>query len=160
MIETLLGTLFGGAFRLAPEILKWIDRKDERKHELAMFDKQLEADRLHAESGERLAAIEAGKAVDVAELQALIAGAKAQAVRTGIKWVDAVNSLMRPALTFYWCVILYTVALAAQYMALTSGGLTNTDAILALWGPQEKAIVASMFAFWFMDRTLRKYNGH
>lgn len=30
MIETLMGTLFGGAFRLAPEILKWVDRKDER----------------------------------------------------------------------------------------------------------------------------------
>lgn len=46
MIETLLGTLFGGLFRLAPEALKWLDRKDERTHELAMFDKQLEADRL------------------------------------------------------------------------------------------------------------------
>jgi len=28
MIETLLG----GAFRLAPEILKWLDRKGERNH--------------------------------------------------------------------------------------------------------------------------------
>ena len=46
MIETLLGGLLGGAFRLAPEILKWLDRKDERKHELSMFDKQLEADKL------------------------------------------------------------------------------------------------------------------
>jgi hypothetical protein len=26
MIETLLGGLLGGAFRLAPEVLKWIDR--------------------------------------------------------------------------------------------------------------------------------------
>ena len=26
MIETLLGGLLGGAFRLAPEILKWLDR--------------------------------------------------------------------------------------------------------------------------------------
>jgi len=30
MIETLLGGLLGGAFRLAPEILKWLDRKGER----------------------------------------------------------------------------------------------------------------------------------
>lgn len=29
MIETLLGGLLGGAFRLAPEILKWLDRKGE-----------------------------------------------------------------------------------------------------------------------------------
>ena len=38
MIETLLGGLLGGAFRLAPEILKWLDRKGERGHELAYVD--------------------------------------------------------------------------------------------------------------------------
>ena len=42
MIETLLGGLLGGAFRLAPEFLKWLDRKGERGHELAMQDKALE----------------------------------------------------------------------------------------------------------------------
>lgn len=34
MIETLLGTLLGGIFRIAPEVLKWPYRKDERKHEV------------------------------------------------------------------------------------------------------------------------------
>jgi hypothetical protein len=46
MIETLLGGLLGGAFRLAPEILKWLDRKGERGHELAMQDKALEFEKL------------------------------------------------------------------------------------------------------------------
>ena len=46
MIETLLGGLLGGAFRLAPEILKWLDRKGERSHELSMQDKALEFEKL------------------------------------------------------------------------------------------------------------------
>ena len=46
MIETLLGGLLGGAFRLAPEILKWLDRNGERAHELAMQDKALEFEKL------------------------------------------------------------------------------------------------------------------
>ncbi len=46
MIETLLGGLLGGAFRLAPEILEWLDRKGERGHELAMQDKALEFEKL------------------------------------------------------------------------------------------------------------------
>ena len=46
MIETLLGGLLGGAFRLAPEILKWFDRRGERGHELAMQDKALEFEKL------------------------------------------------------------------------------------------------------------------
>ena len=46
MIETLLGGLLGGAFRLAPEILKWLDRNGERSHELSMQDKALEFEKL------------------------------------------------------------------------------------------------------------------
>ena len=46
MIETVLGSLVGGAFRLVPEVLRWFDRKDERKHELKMQDKQLEFQKL------------------------------------------------------------------------------------------------------------------
>lgn len=35
-----------GAFRLASEILKWLDRKGERSHELAMQNKALEFEKL------------------------------------------------------------------------------------------------------------------
>lgn len=156
MIETLVGTLFGGLFRLAPEILKWMDRKDERKHELSMFDKQLDADKLKAASAQQLADIEANKGIGIAEIQALVEGVRAQSTQTGVKWVDALNSLVRPILTFYWCIALYTGALVAQYLALIGEGQTNTAAILSIFGPQEKAIVASMMSYWFLDRTLRR----
>lgn len=46
MIETLLGGLLGDTFRLAPEVLKWLDRKGERDHDLAMQDKALELEKL------------------------------------------------------------------------------------------------------------------
>jgi len=35
ILAGLLGGVFGGVFRLAPEVLKFIDKKDERKHELS-----------------------------------------------------------------------------------------------------------------------------
>ncbi len=38
----IFGTIFGGLFRLAPEVLKFLDRKNERSHELAMFNRQCE----------------------------------------------------------------------------------------------------------------------
>ena len=62
MIETLLGGLLGGAFRLAPEILKWLDRKGERGHELAMQDKALEFEKLRG--AQRMAEI--GASADAA----------------------------------------------------------------------------------------------
>ncbi len=156
MIETLLGTIFGGVFRMAPEILKWLDRKDERAHELSMFDKQLEADKQRGQIDIDKINAQADANIGAAEVQAIIEATKAQAVQTGIKWVDAINSLMRPTITFWWVIVLYTAALVAQYVAILDGGTNYLQAILKLWGPDEKAIVASIISFWFVDRSLRK----
>lgn len=156
MIETLVGTLFGGLFRMAPEILKWMDRKDERKHELSMFDKQLEADRLKGNQALEQLNAQAAATIGAAEIQAIIEATKAQATMTGIKLVDGINSLMRPLITFWWVVVMYSVALVAQYLVLVNAGGDSLQAILKLWGPDEKAIVASIISFWFVDRSLRK----
>lgn len=156
MIETLVGTLFGGIFRMAPEILKWVDRKDERKHELSMFEKQLQADTLKGNQVLEQINANAAAAMGAGEIQALIEATKAQARQTGIKWVDGLNSLMRPLITFWWVVVLYTTALVAQFLFLIDSGADVTQAILALWGVEEKALVASIVSFWFVDRSLRK----
>jgi len=156
MIETLFGTLLGGVFRMAPEVLRWLDRKDERKHELAMLDKQIDADRLKLEAGQKLADTQAEERITLADLQAMIEATKAQAVQTGVKWVDALSSLMRPTITFWWVIVLYTGALVAQFLVLVQQGDSGVQAILHLWGPDERAIVASIVAFWFVDRSLRK----
>lgn len=37
MIMSLLGTLFGWVFRLAPAVMEFFDKKDERKHELELL---------------------------------------------------------------------------------------------------------------------------
>lgn len=41
----ILGSVFGGLFRLAPEVLKFWDRKDDRKHELAMYGLQIDLEK-------------------------------------------------------------------------------------------------------------------
>lgn len=156
MIESLIGSLFGGLFRLAPEVLRWVDRKDERRHELAMFDKQLEADKLRGNQALAQIRAESDAALGLADIQAVIEATRAQATVTGVRWVDALNSLIRPLLTFWWAVILYSVALGAQFIVLTQAGDTQLAAILKLWGPDEKAIAASIISFWFVDRSLRR----
>lgn len=158
MLE-LLSLLGGGLLRLAPEVLKWIDRKDERAHERAMFDKNLEADKLRGEQAQKLAETHVAGQLSIEDVRAMAAGVQAQAASSGIPWVDAINSLMRPALTFYWCIVLYTVALGCQYLALLAGGKPPVEAVLSLWGAPERAIVMSMISFWFVDRALRNGAG-
>lgn len=156
MLTTLLGTLLGGLFRLMPEVLKLWNKSSEQAHELAMFDKQLEADKLKSEAGLLLAQAEADHAFGLAEMQGLASAIAQQGQLTGVKWVDAINSLMRPLITFWWVIVLYSVSLFAQFSLLVGQGVSNAQATLSVWGPDEKAIAASIISFWFCDRALRK----
>lgn len=156
MIETLLGTLFGGAFRLLPEVLKWLDRKDERAHELSMFDKQLEADKLKGEQSQRLAEIEANASIGAAEINAIIEATKAQAAQTGIRWVDALNSLIRPLLAMQWLILLWPAVIVAGFVLAVQHGTNPLVALQAAFGVDEKAMAASIASFWLVDRSLRK----
>lgn len=159
MIETLLGTVFGGLFRMAPEVLKWMDRKNERAHEQAMFDKQLEADKLKGAQAQQMAEIEAAKGIGIAELQALIEGTKAQAMQTGIKWVDALNSLVRPLLAMQWLILLWPAVVVAGFALAVQHGTDPLVALKAAFGVDEKAMAASVASFWLVDRSLRKMSG-
>ena len=43
----LLGSIFGGIFRMAPEVLKYFDKANERQHELALFSRQCELEQIN-----------------------------------------------------------------------------------------------------------------
>ena len=153
---TLLGTLCGGLFRMLPEIFKYLDKKDERKHELSMLNAQLEADR--ARSSLRIDELHAQQNYEEAkgEITLLDKAVSMQGQLTGNKFADACNTLMRPLITFWWCIVLYSAALISQFVVLVSRGTSTPEAIIALWGADEKAIVASVISFWFVDRSIRK----
>lgn len=155
-MEAIFGSLLGGLFRLAPEFLKWLDRKDERAHEVLMFDKQIEMDKSRANNQLAQTNAEGNFMLAGKDIDALIEGAKAQAQTTGIKWVDAVNSLMRPTITFWWVIVLQTAVMIATLVSVHSAGVSYMDALLKTWGPDEKSIVASIISFWFLDRVLRR----
>lgn len=156
MVEV-ISFVFGGLFRLAPEILKWMDRKYERKHELDMLDKQMEADRLRVEMNIKQIEAEAEVILGKAEIDAIIEATRAQGQRSGVKWVDGLNSLMRPLITFWWVIVLYSGALGIQFYALVwKFHESPAVAILTVFGAQEKAIALSIIGFWFVDRAIRK----
>lgn len=159
MIETLLGTLFGGLFRMAPEVLKWLDRKDERKHELSMFDKQLEADKLKGDQALAQINAQADASIGAAEIQAIIEATKAQGVQTGIKWVDAFNAIIRPLLALQWLIVLWPAVIIAGFALAVQTGADPLVALKAAFGVDEKAMAASVASFWLVDRSLRKMSG-
>ena len=158
IITASFGAIAGGLFRLAPEVLKLIDRKDERKHEAVMADKAAALEHAKAASTERLAATQAEQAVSVAEMQAIIEATRAQGQLTGVKWVDALNSLVRPILAFQWLIVLWPAITIAGIWLSVLAGTDPIVAIKAAWGVDEKAMASGIAAFWLVDRSLRHTN--
>jgi hypothetical protein len=158
-METLIGGLIGGIFRLVPELFKFFDAKNERAHELSMIEKNIEADKLKSQNNIAEVQAEGAVQLDKAGLDALTTALKGQsdmAVAAG-GWAASLSATVRPILTFWWCMVMYTGAVIAQYVALTSvNGMPAVQAILQLWGPDEKAIVSGMINFYFLGRVLEK----
>lgn len=143
MIETL--ALAGGAImRLAPEVLNFIDRKEIRKHEVAMAEQARENSKIQADS-----------ATSVAQYQALQSAVTAQATLTGVKWVDAINSMMRPLITFWWVIVLPPTVMTAKFIAYLASGVATAQSLDLIWGEPERAITAAIISFWFVDRSIR-----
>ena len=151
MIETLLGGLLGVAFRLAPEILKWLDRNGERSHELSMQDKALEFEKLRGAQrmGEIGASAEA--AWNTGALEALKESVAAQGQRSGVRWADALSISVRPVIT-YWFMALYCAAKVAAFVAALSAGADWGTAIVHAWTEADQALWAGVLNFWFIGR--------
>lgn len=157
-LTTVLGGLSGGLLRLAPEALKFFDRKNERKHELALQDGQLKL--LQVQGNTRLEEVrtqsEATQAATA--LEALRDTLKAQAAPTGVKWVDALNASVRPVWTYYVLLTWGTVKVVDVIFAI-SRNLPWEQIRPAVWGADEAAMLATLATFWFLDRVIRKQQG-
>ena len=151
MIETLLGGLLGGAFRLAPEFLKWLDRKGERGHELAMQDKALEFEKVRG--AQRMAEIgsQADAAWNTGAIEALRDAVRTQGEKTGVWWADALSSSVRPIIT-YWLMALYCAAKTVAFVAALNAGAGWGTAVLAAWSEADQALWAGVLNFWFLGR--------
>jgi hypothetical protein len=155
MIETLLGGLLGGAFRLAPELLKWLDRRGERGHELAMQDKALEFEKVRG--AQRMAEIgsQADAAWNTGAIEALRESVRTQGEKTGVKWADALSASVRPVIT-YWFMALYCAAKTAAFVAAVTAGVAWSTVILHAWTEADQALWAGVLNFWFLGRVFER----
>ena len=151
MIETLLGGLLGGAFRLAPEILKWLDRDGERSHELSMQDKALEFEKLRGAQRMGEIGASADSAWNTGAIEALRDAVRGQGEKTGVAWADALSSSVRPVIT-YWFMALYCAAKTAAFVAAVTAGADWGAAILHAWTEADQALWAGVLNFWFLGR--------
>jgi hypothetical protein len=152
-----LGSLLGGAFRLAPEVLKFFDKKNERLHELKMFEQQcaLEAQR----GSQKLQEIGAqhGMAVDAGVISAFQSAIEQQTemAKAAGGWVAKLSASVRPVVT-YWVLAIWSFAhLYFAYMGWLNG-LSPVEVFKLMLSADFAALVGGITNYWFLDRTLAK----
>lgn len=153
----LLGSVFGGLFRLAPEAMKLMDRKNERQHELAMFEHQCQ---LEAQRGsQKLQEIGAqhAMAVDSGVVEAL-QGAIAQQtemVKAAGGWAASLSASVRPVVT-YWVMAVWSAVYLVFMVQAWRDGLPAAEVFKVAMTADFAALLGGTINYWFLDRTLKQ----
>jgi len=149
----LLGSIFGGLFRLAPEVLKWLDRKDERSHELKMFSLQTDLEKMRGEYRMEEKYIDFSKANVDAIGQAF--KQQAEADKKAYKWVASISALVRPGIT--WLLFgLYTAVKIVTIMYAVNSGLPAIQVMQEIWTADDFSMLMMILTFWFLGRSIEK----
>lgn len=161
MLEVLgggvLGSLLGGLFRLAPEVLKFLDRKNERQHELKMFSQQCQLEQMRGEQKLQEIGAQRDMAVDVGILDAFKSAVEQQTemVKAAGGWVASLSASVRPFVT-YWILFVWTFVHLWFAWSSYRTGMEPTEVFKMAMSADFAALVAGTINYWFLDRTLTK----
>jgi len=153
MVETLLGGVFGGLLRLAPEVFKIFDKKNERAHELRMLEAEMEFAKVRGEIAMRQADVQ----LQTAELDAMTQAFKEQAetAKNAGWFVSSISALVRPTVTYLFLALYAAVKVAAYLIAIEQGGNWK-DVLTSMWGSDDLAVFNMIISFWFVGRVYER----
>ena len=150
----LLGSIFGGIFRLIPEVLKLLDKANERKHELNMFRLQTDLEKLRGEFRME------EKYVDysIQQLDTIKEAFREQSetAKNAGQFVSAISALVRPGIT--WC--FFFMYAAVKIAALVIAFQTNApwyEVLSKSWDSNDFGVFTMCLTFWFVGRSIEKY---
>lgn len=149
----LLGSVFGGLFRLAPEVLKWLDRKNERDHELNMFKLQTDLEKQRGEYRIEERYVDHS----IASLDAISEAFKQQgeADAKAWKWVASMSALVRPGVT-YILFGMYCVFKVAVILYAFDNQADWKEVFTTTWTGEDFAMLNMILTFWFVGRAIER----
>lgn len=155
MFETLLGGVFGGVLRLAPEVFKIFDKKNERAHELRMLEAEMEFAKVRGEIAMRQTEAQ----MTMAEMDTMAEAFKEQSktAQAAGKFVAAISALVRPTITYAFVGAYFAVKTASYLIAMEQGGNWR-DVLVSLWNQDDVTIMFMIISFWFVGRSLDRNN--
>ena len=151
------GGLIGGLFRLAPEILKYFDKKNERTHELSMFDKQCDLEKTRGAQKLQEIGAERDSVLDTGAMAAFQSAIQQQTdmVKAAGGWAASLSASVRPVMTYYLLVFYGIVKICLIWDSMRLGA-PLVDVMPKMWGGDDMALLSGVVNYWILDRTLAK----
>lgn len=153
MFETLLGGVFGGVLRLAPEVFKIFDKKNERAHELRMVQAEMEFAKIRGEIAMRQ--VEATMTMAEMDTMAQAFKEQSQTAQAAGKFVSAISALVRPMVTYAFLGLYAAVKIAAFLIAMQQNGDWK-EVLIQMWGADDLAVFNMILSFWFVGRVYER----
>lgn len=151
----ILGSVVGGLFRLAPEVLKFLDKKNERFHELRMFKLQTDLEKLRGEIKLEQKYVD----YSIAQTDAIAKAfeSQSQEASKSYRWVAAASALVRPGITY----IVFGMYVAIKFIMISyavNSGSSWVEIARNNWTVDDFAMLNMILTFWFLGRPLEKRN--
>jgi len=155
MFATLIGSLIGLFTRALPEVINYLDKKNDRRHELELVQEQTKYSlALGAQKQEEIK-IQGEVTYDEKALDAFKVALEGQNKYTSNTKIDILNAIIRPLITIQWVIILYPAVIIAKFWALMAQSTPILIAIPLVWTDTENGIVAGIINFFFLNRVLK-----
>jgi hypothetical protein len=137
-------------------VFSFFKAKNDSEHEYRMTQLQLDIDKARAQQALDLAHTNNQAALDQADLSLLSDAIKGQSTLTGVKFIDGLSSSVRPILTYWWCIILYTLYKLTLMYSAFHNGISWADLAPIVMTEFDRSVMASIISFWFVDRAIRR----
>lgn len=142
---TILSALLGFLGSGLPDLFKYFQDKQDKRHELDVMDKQIQMQAAGYQQQLEMVQVQA----DSAQMQSLYAS-----VKTGVTWVDALGGTVRPVLAFAF--IFMFILTKLPIIIIVCGNIQSMAYTDYLWTESDSCIFSSIVAFYFGSRSFGK----
>lgn len=142
VISSLIGFLGAGL----PKFLEYFQDKQDKKHELAVMDRQMAM----AKDANTIKLQELQTQENIQEIKSIY-----KTFNTGIRWVDALNGLVRPIIAFALIGLYIVIEYMIFYIIGTETGYT-LEMLEFLWSDEDQALFSGIISYYFGSRAFSK----